>query len=110
MAVGAVGLLTWAALGARESRAVAIRCDAGLEAFVLNPTNVVTLDGFVLQRSPMTGMFEPDGGRPFDVNNSELTAVDDLTQTACQNDAKSLTLSVVDPFTGQATTMPVVTP
>ena len=110
MAVVAVGLLTLAALGARQSRAIPVRCDSGLETFVLSPTNVVTLDGFVLQRSSMTGLFEPDGGRPFDVNESELAAVDDLTLTTCKNDAKSLTLSVVDPFTGQPTTMSVVTP
>jgi len=110
VALLAVGLLAWAALGARESGAKPIPCDEGLERFVLTPTNVVTVDGFALQRSATTGLFEPDGGRAFDVNASDLMAVDDLTLTTCKNDAKSLTLSVVDPFTGQATTMSVVTP
>ena len=58
----------------------------------------VTYDGDLLRRSATNGRYQTDGGQDFDVNTSLVDAID--PQTSCLNTATSVTLTVVDPFTG----------
>ena len=68
------------------------------ERLGLIPNGLVTYDGDLLRRSATNGRYQTDGGRDFDVNTSVVDAID--PQTSCLNTATSVTLTVVDPFTG----------
>ena len=105
----ALATLSFVAVGARESRAVAAPCFAGAQRIGLTPTGAVTLDGLSLQRSTTTGRYQTDGGLDFDVNATELDAVEP-PGAACVSSATTLTLRVNNPFTGATSTLSAVTP
>ena len=75
----------------------------------LTPTGAVTLDGLSLQRSTVTGRYQADGGIDFDVNASQLVAVEPPS-AVCLNTATTITLTVSNPFNGATSSIGLVSP
>lgn len=100
-----VGLILF---GASTSGALRV-CLSGEERIGLTPSGAVTFDGLILQRSTATGRYQTDAGLEFDVNGTELVAIDPLA-AACTNNATTLRITVKDPFTGFSGVVEAVTP
>ena len=108
LGLGARAVLAGFALSARRSDAALRICPTGeVEVMVLTPTGAVTDNGLILSREPDSGRYVMDGGRAFDVEAARYTARD-AGVTACMDPAKTLALTVVDPFgDGGAVTLEV---
>lgn len=97
-------LISLCLVGTVAAAAALAPCLSGVEDLVLHPSGAVTLDGFILSRSPDSGLFpgipREDGGAgvAFDVNNSDAGAVELLDEKSCVTTARQVLLQVVDPF------------
>jgi hypothetical protein len=83
-------------LRSTESEAVRKPCFNADEIIVLTPSGVVTVDGFIPQRSSTTGHYQADGGIDFEVDGGSVGAV----EGACGQAASKIRLRLIDPFSG----------
>ena len=107
--VVAAAVLVVVLLVPAQSGAAKARCPEEVhDAFDLSPTGAVTVDGFVVQRSS-NGRYQTDAGFDFDVNLGSVVAVDPMN-SECNNVVKTVTLKVVNPFTGVTAVVEAVAP
>lgn len=87
----------------REVEAVPIQCPDPAERLALTPFEV-SVDGTLLYPSS-NGRYQTDGGLSFSVGSGQLVAVEGALDAGCSSSSNSLTVEVIDPFTGRSTTL-----